>query len=284
MKKAFLALTILFILPLFILGETYVMLDTNTVKEGGIIKVSLRSNEPLKATNIEFLGRTYQAFYKKFDVHDTEYICAAVIPVPLGTHGTKKLKIKYLLKDDTEGIKEEKIKVRLVKGRETVINTGKINDEFDKVMAKESAIIKQIQDPITPIKYDFPFILPAEGPTSGNFGDQRVYDNGKAAWRHKGMDIAAKKGSQIRAASSGNVVSASSTRSCGNIVIIDHGAGIYSMYFHMQKVYVKINSRVSKGDIIGTVGDTGIATGPHLHWQMNVYKIPVNPAEFLTAF
>ena len=284
MKKYIISLFFVFFTPLVLMCETYVMLDTNTVKEGGIIKISLRSNEPLKATNIEFLGNTYQAFYKKFDIHDTEYVCAAVIPVPLGTKGTKKLIIKYLLKNDTEGVKDEKIRVKQVKGRKTAINTGMINDTFNAEMSKESTKIKSIQDPITPVKYDFPFMKPVEGITTGNFGDQRVYDNGKAAWRHKGWDIAAKKGTPIRAASSGNVVAAASTQSCGNIVIIDHGAGIYSMYYHMQKVYVKKDTLVSKGDIIGTVGATGIATGPHLHWQMNVYKIPVNPAEFLTAF
>lgn len=284
MKKAILVISLVMLLPFILMCETYVMLDTNIVKEGGIIKVSLRSNEPLKATDIEFLGNTYQAFYRKFDVRDTEYICTAIIPVPLGTRGTKKMRIKYILKDDTEGFKEEKIKVKQVKGKETLINTGKINDVFNEELAKESVIIKKLQSPITPVKYDFPFIIPAEGPISGNFGDQRIYDDGKATWRHKGIDIAAKKGTPIRAASSGNVITASSTQSCGNIVIIDHGAGIYSMYFHMQKVYVKKNSRVSQGDILGTVGATGIATGPHLHWQMNVYKVPVNPMEFLSKF
>lgn len=284
MKKVILASLVLLTLPCLLLSETYVMLDTNTVKEGGIIKIKIKSNEPLKATSIKFLDKTYQAFYKKFDIRDTEYVCAAIIPVPMGTSGTKKMKISYLLKDDTEGTTIEKIRVKTVKSRESVINTGQINEAFNEEMAKESAIIKKLQDPVTPVKYDFPFIIPVEGINTGGYGDQRVYDNGKAAWRHKGLDIAAKKGEPIRAASSGNVVSASSTQSCGNIVILDHGAGIYSMYYHMQKVYVKKNSRVSKGDIVGTVGATGIATGPHLHWQINVYKVPVNPAEFLTEF
>ena len=283
MKKTILAMCAL-LMPIAVFCETYVMLDTNTVKEGGILKISIHSNEPLKATDIEFLDNKYQAFYKKFDIHDTEYVCAAIIPVPLGTKGTKTLTIKYMLKDGTEGSKIEKIHVRLVKGHETTINTGMINDAFTADMSKESAIIKGIQDPVTPVKYDFPFLKPIEGITTGNFGDQRVYDNGKAAWRHKGWDIAAKKGTPIRAASSGIVVSASSTKSCGNIFIIDHGAGIYSMYYHMQKVYMKKDDSVSRGDIIGTVGATGIATGPHLHWQINVYKTPVNPAEFLKEF
>jgi murein DD-endopeptidase MepM/ murein hydrolase activator NlpD len=260
------------------------MLETNTVKEGGIIKIAIHSNEPLKATDIEFMDKTYKAFYSKFDIRDTEYICSAVIPVPLGTKGTKKLTINYMLKDDKQGTKVEKIKVIQFKGRETKINTGMLNNTFEAEMTKENGMISKIQDEITPVKYDFPFLMPVAGVISGGFGDQRVYDNGEAAWRHKGIDIAAKKNTPIRAASSGNIASAMSSKAHGNYVIIDHGAGIYSFYFHMNKVYVKKGDSVSKGDIIGTVGSTGLATGPHLHWQIDVYKIQVNPMDFLAAF
>ncbi|MEI7541882.1 MAG: M23 family metallopeptidase [bacterium] len=284
MKRAILTLLFISLIPAILFCETYVMLDTNIVKEGGIIKVSLRSNEPLKAADIIFMNKTYQAFYKQFNLHDTEYVCTAIIPVPLGTKGLKKMQIKYMLKDGTEGMKEEKIRVRLMKSATTEINTGKINDEFTDIMAKESKKVKDIQDQITAIKYDFPFIKPVEGITTGSFGDERDYDSGEAQWRHKGWDIAAKKGTPIHASNSGNVVAAGSTVSCGNIVVLDHGAGVYSMYYHMQKIFVNKDLHVVKGDILGTVGDTGIATGPHLHWQINVYKIPVNPKDFLKEF
>ncbi len=133
-------------------------------------------------------------------------------------------------------------------------------------------------------KFKFPFVIPLEGEITTDFGLERIYNDGVARWRHKGIDIYAEKGTPVKATNNGIVAGAYSSKIHGNFVIINHGAGIYSLYMHLQKVYVKNNQQVFKNDIIGTVGDTGFATGPHLHWQINIQKTPVNPREFLKTW
>lgn len=261
-----------------------VLLDTNVVKEGGILKIKIFCEKPITACDIEFNKGRYTAFFKQFDVKQNQYIFISIVPVALGTKGRKDLVIKYMLSDNSEHQEKQKIKVNGMMKKDVDIETGQVNDELDRELAEEGKIIYSLQDPVTPIKYSFPFTKPVDAPITGGFGDSRVYDGGKASWRHKGIDIGAPKGTPVRADSDGVVASASSTKAYGNIIIIDHGAGIYSMFFHMQSVYVKKNDRVSKGDIIGKVGNEGLSTGPHLHWQINVCKIPVNPAEFLKDF
>jgi murein DD-endopeptidase MepM/ murein hydrolase activator NlpD len=278
------ALAALATVPLCLSADASVMLDSNIVREGGIIKIKIFSDKPLKACDIEFNKGKYTAFFKQFDLKQNQYLFTAIIPVALGTGGNKKLVIKYMLSDGGEHRQEQKIYVKALKEKDVMINTGQMNDELDSELAREGKMMYSLQDAVTPVKYSFPFMKPVDAPVTGGFGDSRVYDGGRAAWRHKGLDMGAKKGTPVRADSDGVIVSASVTKAYGNIVIIDHGAGIYSMYFHMQKLYVKKNDSVSKGDIIGNVGNEGLSTGPHLHWQINVCKIPVNPAEFLKDF
>ncbi|MCE5300887.1 MAG: M23 family metallopeptidase [Spirochaetia bacterium] len=260
------------------------MLESNTVKEGGVIKVRINSNEPLKAAEVTFMGKTYQAFYRKYDVRESEYMCMAFIPVPLGTNGKKDLKTRWLLRNDDEAIDRQKVRVVGLKSRETQLSTGMVNDNSMVRLSNEGRIIYGFQNRITPARFTMPFIMPVKAVQTGGFGDKRTYDGGKAGWRHKGLDLAAPKGTKVHASNNGTVMTASTTKMYGIIVIIDHGAGIYTMYFHLNRVFVKKGMNVKKGDIIAEVGNTGISTGPHLHWQVNLHKVPVNPGDLLADF
>jgi murein DD-endopeptidase MepM/ murein hydrolase activator NlpD len=266
-------------------SDAFVLLDTNVVKEGGILKVKIFCDKPIKACDIDFNGEKFTAFFKQFDIKQNQYIFNSIIPVKLGTKGRKDLSIKYMLQDDSEHSEKEKIVVKLMKDRPVEIDSkGTLNDDTESGLVTEGKIIYSLQTPVTAVKYDFPFIMPVDAQISGGFGDARVYDGGRGKWRHKGIDLAAKKNTPVHADNNGIVATASSTKAYGNIVILDHGAGIYSLFFHMRKLFVKKGANVSKGDIIGTVGDSGISTGPHLHWQICVFKTPVNPKDFLTDF
>ena len=120
------------------------------------------------------------------------------------------------------------------------------------------------------------FLWPLDGRISSTFGKQRVYNN-TPGWSHSGTDIAAKEGAPIKATQSGTVVLSESLRVHGNTVMINHGWGIVSVYNHLHQLNVKMNDKVTKGDMIGTVGSTGIATGPHLHFGISVQSVRVNP-------
>jgi murein DD-endopeptidase MepM/ murein hydrolase activator NlpD len=128
------------------------------------------------------------------------------------------------------------------------------------------------------------FLRPAAGRVSSPFGEQRVF-NFTIHSIHRGIDIANKAGTPIHAANYGIVVLAEKLHLYGNTVIIDHGQGVLTMYAHMQKLAVTKNSRVAKGQLIGFMGDTGLTTGAHLHWEMRVNGLAVNPGQWMeTAF
>ena len=121
------------------------------------------------------------------------------------------------------------------------------------------------------------FIRPTIGPISGVFGSQRIL-NGKERRPHFGLDIAAPEGSHIKAASDGIVVFTHNGMFFnGKTVIINHGLGLRSTYIHMKSIRVKRDAKVVKGQIVGTVGKTGRATGPHLHWGLHLNQTPLDP-------
>ncbi len=121
------------------------------------------------------------------------------------------------------------------------------------------------------------FIMPIEGRISGKFGGQRIM-NKVPKNPHQGMDIAAKEGTPIKASADGEVVLAyPDLFYSGNVVVIDHGFGLQTIYAHMKDMKVTKGQKVSQGDIIGTVGMTGRATGPHLHWGASLRNVRFNP-------
>ena len=121
------------------------------------------------------------------------------------------------------------------------------------------------------------FIRPVEGRVSGRFGNQRVY-NGKPRAAHSGMDIAAAQGTPVKTPASGIVTFANADLYLtGGTLVIDHGFGFSSNFLHLSRLDVKVGERVGQGQIIGAVGATGRATGPHLHWGMNWFEVRIDP-------
>ena len=127
----------------------------------------------------------------------------------------------------------------------------------------------------TTIKHDA-FIRPVSGVTTSPFGFKRFY-NGQARRPHTGLDYAGDTGTEIKASSSGKVVISDEFFFNGNAVFIDHGQGLISVYIHMNKRLVTLGQIVKQGDIIGTIGQTGRATGPHLHFGIYLNQTVINP-------
>jgi murein DD-endopeptidase MepM/ murein hydrolase activator NlpD len=123
-----------------------------------------------------------------------------------------------------------------------------------------------------------PFVWPAQGPISGVYGSQRIL-NGEPRAPHYGLDIAAPEGSPVVAPAPGIVrLVANDFFLTGGTVIVDHGFGVQSTFIHMKAVKAKIGTRVAQGEVIGHVGQTGRATGPHLHWGMTWLDVRLDPA------
>jgi hypothetical protein len=125
-----------------------------------------------------------------------------------------------------------------------------------------------------------PFALPREARFTGRFGDQRVF-NGEKSSVHYGLDLAGPVGVPIAAANDGEVALVREGYYAGNAVVLAHGAGVATVYFHLSRVDVKEGQRVRRGEVIGALGGTGRATGPHLHWSVKVNDLYVDPESLL---
>lgn len=127
------------------------------------------------------------------------------------------------------------------------------------------------------------FILPVEEYkyVTGMFADRRIYTymdgNVISGTAHGGIDIAAKTGTPVYASATGKVVLAKKRIVTGNSVVLEHFPGMFTMYYHMDSISVKKGDIVMKGTKVGEVGNTGFSTGPHLHWEMRVNNIRVDP-------
>jgi murein DD-endopeptidase MepM/ murein hydrolase activator NlpD len=124
------------------------------------------------------------------------------------------------------------------------------------------------------------FIRPVEGEISTGFGLTRII-NGQRRSQHTGVDLRAEEGTSVLASNHGVVVLVDELFFSGKSVILDHGWGLYSMYFHLSEALVKEGDLVRAGAILGRVGSTGRSTGPHLHWGIRINGARVDPFSLL---
>ena len=144
--------------------------------------------------------------------------------------------------------------------------------------AQELATREQVFSVFTPERlWSGPFIFPAGGPISSAYGIGRSYNGAPVTSFHHGADFQADEGAPVVAANSGRVAFAGPLPIRGNSLIIDHGGGVFSGYHHLSAISAAQGQPVAKGDLIGYIGMTGLATGPHLHWEIIVGGVEVDP-------
>jgi murein DD-endopeptidase MepM/ murein hydrolase activator NlpD len=126
-----------------------------------------------------------------------------------------------------------------------------------------------------------PSLWPVDGTLEGGFGGRRNPFGGRGFEYHEGQDIDAEYGDAVLAAGSGRVTIAGRQRGYGNVVYIDHGAGLSTRYGHLSQIHVAVGQTVARGQKIGLVGSTGRSTGPHLHYEVRINNQPVDPKRYL---
>jgi len=125
-----------------------------------------------------------------------------------------------------------------------------------------------------------PSVWPVRGWVTSPFGNRTSPFSGILKF-HEGMDIAAQTGTPVVAPADGVVIKAGFSTGYGNMVEISHGYGLKTVFGHNSRLNVKAGQRVKRGDVISYVGDTGSSTGPHLHYEVRVNGLPVNPVKYL---
>lgn len=156
--------------------------------------------------------------------------------------------------------------------------------EFDNAtlrrIEEEAAELSRRFSRTTPPRWRIPFLPPVEEYRPANFGARRVI-NGDARMPHSGVDIHLPEGTPVRTIADGRVAFAGEQFFGGRSVVVDHGGGVFSIYYHMKEYSVAEGQDVSRGERIGSVGATGRATGPHLHFGVRVPGGRIDPTRLL---
>lgn len=150
-----------------------------------------------------------------------------------------------------------------------------------RVKAESQALRRAFEGGVPRPLWKGRFLEPVRGRISGRFGSRRII-NGQPRSPHSGEDVAAPEGTPVAAMNHGIVRLTINHFFTGRGVIVDHGLGLFSMYFHLSSVDVEQNQTVRKGQTIGKVGSTGRATGPHLHWGVRLNGARVDPYSLLS--
>ena len=145
---------------------------------------------------------------------------------------------------------------------------------------REKEITEQLKRRFSDKAPDPDFSLPAQGPLSSRFGLRRFFNDLPRA-PHAGLDITAPAGTAIHAPAAGTVIDTGNYFFNGNSVFLDHGRGLITVFMHLSRIDVRPGQSVRRGDILGAVGATGRATGPHLHWTVILNGTAVDPELFL---
>lgn len=255
------------------------LLPGNQLKQGGILTIRIHPHgrELPDDVTVKFDGRTGRLFKQQDGWYETLF--GVSVDTRPGTH-------KIVLADAT-GTSMAQATLKVLDGRfaKQNIRIGKKGAGLQPLPGELEAI-QALKKNVTPVRYWQPngFISPTPDCENSPFGVKRYHNGVYTHDYHKGVDLRSPQGRPIKAIADGVVkIAAPHFRLHGGTVGLDHGQGVNSIYIHMSKVAVTKGQKVKKGDIIGYVGATGFATGPHLHWGLYVNGVPVNPNHWIRA-
>lgn len=257
--------------------EDSVSLSSNEISQGGVIHLKILQKDN-NVPKVEWMEKKISLLYRA-DRRVFEGFIAADLEEEPGTYTLNILfkspgiatliPVKILQKD---------YGVRKLTLPDNQVNLNKRDLERAN---REKRLMDQLWGSSTPSPFwNSPFLMPLDSKIIGPFGRRSVI-NDQPRSPHTGVDLRGKKGTQVAASNSGQVVLTGNHFFTGNTVVIDHGAGIISMYFHLDEINVNRSDNISRGDVLGTVGSTGRVTGPHLHWGVRINGSRVDPGSLV---
>jgi murein DD-endopeptidase MepM/ murein hydrolase activator NlpD len=203
----------------------------------------------------------------------------AVVGIPLSSKtGKQQLKVR----GRSQAVPFEVKPKNYAEQHLTIQNKRKVNpnkEDMKRIRGERGRINAALRHWQQQDMVDTRFTLPVTGRLSSPFGLQRFF-NEQPRKPHSGIDIAAPEGTPIVAPAAGRIIENGNFFFNGNSVFIDHGQGLVTLYCHMSRIDVKPGQRVARGETIGAVGQTGRATGPHLHWSVSLNDARVDPGLF----
>ncbi|MDF3843919.1 peptidoglycan DD-metalloendopeptidase family protein [Pseudomonas citronellolis] len=258
-------------------AEGFISRTLNKPVPGGVAVVQLGSAGP--APSASYQGKPVLV------VREEGRDWIAVVGIPLSVKpGQQQLQVKQAganrslpFQVGSKHYREQRI---------TLKNTRQVNPlpedlkRINRELAEQTAAYRSFS-PGTPS--NLVLDKPVNGPLSSPFGLRRFF-NGEERNPHSGLDFAVPAGTPIKAPAAGKVILIGNYFFNGNTVFVDHGQGFISMFCHMSKIDVKLGDQVPRGGVVGRVGATGRATGPHMHWNVSLNDARVDPAIFIGAF
>lgn len=252
------------------------IVSADAVAQGGAILVSVTGD--VRGGEVEFLGRVHP-------LGQGQYSMYAMVGVGMETPpGGHDLLVRFTSANGSAGLFERRIAVRATAWETAHIvyegAPGEIPlDEAER--AREEALLAETYALETPGKlWNGGWRLPSGGALTSQFGEVRSYSDGATGVRHGGADFGAAEGAPVLAANAGRVALARQLAVRGGTVVIDHGGGVLSSYAHLAAFAVAEGQMVQKGQVIAHVGSTGLSTAPHLHWEISVHGVLVDPLRF----
>ncbi|MEA3371924.1 MAG: M23 family metallopeptidase [Campylobacterota bacterium] len=257
-------------------------ISNSTIKNGRTAMILFDKEEGVAYDKLLVGKRSYKIFNHPLN-NEKMY---ALLPVSYYKKPTtEKVKVAYskatkdLSKTLFFKIEDGKYQKEHIKVQKSKVNPK--SEAVKKRTAKEYAQAMKIYGTVTPKNYvKSKYIVPMDSKITSSFGKARVYNDTLKGY-HSGTDFRAKIGTPIVASNRGKVVLAQDRFYAGNSVIIDHGEGIYTCYYHLSEFKVKEGDMVEKAQVIGLSGDTGRITGPHLHFSVRVGGLQVDPLQLI---
>ena len=265
-----------FLLPLLLTSNSWAnKLPEQLAVPGGIIKIAVADINEAKPKVF---------FYNKrvlLTSNDTHWL--ALVGIPLSAKaGEHKITIKSGKQSHQQlfTITDKAYPAQHITIKKKRMVSGFTKEDLKKINADKVAMAKA-KATWTEQLVDTDFMAPVDGRLSSLFGLKRFF-NDIPKRPHNGLDIAAATGTPILAPAVARVIDTGNYYFNGNTVFLDHGQGLLSAYLHMNEIKVQPGQIVKQGDVLGTVGETGRVTGPHLHWIVYLNKVPVDPALFIS--